>query len=182
MNKQQIKRLESWVNKNTQPGIMLGKPITKIRKEEFEGRFYVTDGIVAFNLPANTLSVSFAKNMGIHSHFTIQDGLIIRVQSSAVLKWMEEQKEKHGGKSVPMRIHNTFVNPTLLAFILRVTGNDVEIGLPETWEKPLLFAGKEIGALLMPLARTRVEESDWIDLTQFNQAPKGWVLNNPWKQ
>lgn len=177
MNKQQIKRLESWVNKATKKGIPLSV-------EKYDGRLYMTDGIIAFNTPIDGLATHNTRERTIHPFFEmVPDGVIVRIRTSQLLEVLKTCKPKKGEKALPVRLHRSLVNPEYLSCVLRILGNNVEMLLPESWKAPLLFAGEEIGALLMSVRVS--EDSDSIpsiDCEQLTQVPEGWVLDNPWKQ
>lgn len=177
MNKQQIKRLESWVNKATKKGIPLSV-------EKYDGRLYMTDGIIAFNTPIDGLATHNVREMTIHPFFEeVPDGVNVRIRTSQLLEVLKVCKPKKGEKALPVRLHHSLVNPEYLSCVLRILGNSVEMVLPESWKSPLLFAGEELGALLMPIRVS--EDSDnipTIDHEPMAQVPEGWVLDNPWKQ
>lgn len=174
MNKQQIKRLESWVNRYTKCDPSL------LYVEKYNGRLYMTDGIIAFNTPIDALATHNVREGTIHPFFEeASDGVIVRIRTSQLLEFLKTSKPK---KSLPVRLHHSLVNPEYLSCILRILGNNVEILLPESWRAPLLLVGEEMSALLMPVRVS--EDSDnipSIDYEQLAQVPEGWVLDNPWK-
>lgn len=178
MNKQQIKRLESWVNRYTKCDPSL------LYVEKYGGRLYMTDGIIAFNTPIDALATHNTRERTIHPFFEmVPDGVIVRIRTSQLLEVLKTCKPKKGEKALPVRLHRSLVNPEYLSCVLRILGNNVEMLLPESWKAPLLFAGEEIGALLMSVRVS--EDSDSIpsiDCEQLTQVPEGWVLDNPWKQ
>ena len=177
MNKQQIKRLESWINKATKGGRSLWV-------EKYSSRLYMTDGVIAFNTPIDGLATLNIREMGIHPFFEeVPDGEIVRIRTSQLLEVLKTCKPKKDEKALLVRLHRSFVNPEYLSCILRILGNNVEMLLPESWRDPLLLVGEEMGALLMPVRVS--EDSDnipSIDYEQLSQVPEGWVFNNPWKQ
>lgn len=178
MNKQQIKRLESWVNRYTKCDPSL------LYVEKYGGRLYMTNGIIAFNTPIDGLATHNTRECKIHPFFeNVSDGVIIRTRTSQLLEILKACKPKKGAKALPVRLHHSLINPEYLSCILRILGNNVEMLFPESWRDPLLLVGEEMGALLMP---ERVsEDSDnipSIDYEQLSQVPEGWVFNNPWKQ
>ena len=177
MNKQQIKRLESWINKATKGGCSLWV-------EKYSGRLYMTDGVIAFNTPIDDLATHNVREMTIHPFFEeVPDGANIRIRTSQLLEALKTCKPKKGEEALPVRLHHSLVNPEYLSCVLRILGNSVEMVLPESWKSPLLFAGEELGALLMPIRVS--EDSDnipTIDHEPMAQVPEGWVLDNPWKQ
>ena len=177
MNKQQIKRLESWINKATKGGRSLWV-------EKYSGRLYMTDGVIAFNTPIDGLATLNIREMGIHPFFEeVPDGVIVRIRTSQLLEVLKTCKPKKGEKALPVRLHRSLVNPEYLSCVLRILGNNVEMLLPESWKAPLLFAGAEMGALLMPVRVSKdIDSIPSIDYEQLAQVPEGWVLNNPWKQ
>ena len=173
MNKQQIKRLESWVNRYTKCDPSL------LYVEKYSGRLYMTDGIIAFNTPIDGLATHNVREITIHPFFEeVPDGVIVRVKTPQLLDTLKAYKPKKG---LPVRLHHSLVNPEYLSCVLRILGNNVEMLFPESWKEPLLFAGEELGALLMPIRVS--EDSDripQIDYEQLAQVPEGWLVKPPW--